>query len=432
MDPRKEIGREFLLAASKGFEFVSEPEVVSVVRGVGRHLVRAAGSDPDYYHFFVIKNSQINAFAVPGGYIFINDGLLKNIDSVDALAGVMAHEIAHIERDHVYRNAKKAGVVDLATIAAVILGGVSGETGAAKVSIAQAANISMKLKMNRELEEDADIFAIKYLRQSRYNLAGLSDLLTTLAYYERFSGADMLPPYLSTHPGVGARLITAEALTKEIPFDEKKKSHARWEWRRIVTILNAYNKDASDLSFKGEDEEGKSDNEERRHYLNGLDALKRMDLNKARQDYQEAIRLNPDNPLYHADMATLYMQLKQMDLAKEEAIRSIELSKENASPYVVLGMAAKGEGNHEEAIKQFKEAERLTPRDTFLHYHMGASYHALNMPAHMHLHQGRFHRYNIKPDTALSQYRMALKETDDAELIKKIRLEILSLIRDGI
>ncbi|MBE9504543.1 MAG: M48 family metalloprotease [Proteobacteria bacterium] len=432
LDPRKEIGREFLSAIRKELEFVNEPEVVSLVNRVGKHLVRAAGNDPDYYHFFVVKNNQINAFAVPGGYIFIYDGLLKNIDSVDALAGVLAHEIAHIERDHVYRNAKKSGIVDLATIAAIILGGVSGDSGAAKISIAQAANISMKLQMSRELEEDADIFAIKYLRRSRYNLTGLSDLLKTLAYYERFSGADMLPPYLSTHPGVGSRLVTAEVLSQDLPVDEEEKALAQWDWRRIVTILNAENREGHGLSLKGNGDDKKMFNKEREHYLHGLYALKSQDLKKARTEYLEAIRLNPNEPLYHSDMAMLYLQLKHMELAKVSALKSLELSNSYAAPHIVLAMAAKSEGNHEEAIKQFKEAEKMTPYDTFIHYQMGDCYHAFKKPVLMRLHLARFYRYNIKPENALMQLHMALEETEDKELIHQISAEILSIKRDGI
>ena len=434
LDPRKEIGREFLLAIRKELEFVSDPEVVSLVNRVGKHLVRAAGNDPDYYHFFVVKNNQINAFAVPGGYVFIYDGLLKNIDSVDALAGVLAHEIAHIERDHVYRNAKKSGIVDLATIAAIILGGVSGDSAVASASIAQAANISMKLKMSRELEEDADIFAIKYLSRSRYNLAGLSDLLETLAYYERFSSADMLPPYLSTHPGVGARLVTAEVLSKDLPVDEEEKAFAQWDWQRIVTILNAGNRkrEGHALSFKGMGDDKDVLKKERDHYLRGLHALKSQNLKKARTEYLEAIRLNPNEPLYHSDMAMLYLQLKHMELAKASALKSLELSDGYASPHIVLAMIAKAGGNHEEAIKQFKEAEKMTPYDTFIHYQMGDSYHALKKPVLMRLHLAHFYRYNIKPENALMQLHMALEETEDKEFIHKISAEILSIKRDGI
>lgn len=432
ISPKKELGIRFLMAARQEFDFVKDPEIVSLVNRVGKDLVRAAGGNPDSYHFFVVRKNQINAFAVPGGYIFIYDGLLKNLGSIDELAGVLAHEIAHIERDHLFKDAKKSGIMDLATMAGIILAGVSGQAEAATATIAQATNISYKLKLSREHEEDADLFAIKYLRRSRYSPAGLSDSFNTLAYYGRLNSADTVPTYLSTHPAIGDRQLIVEALVKDMRTGKGLQAFAVWDWGRIVTILKAQYGEAGDLNFSGTGDNGNRPGEERRHYLRGLFALKSRNLKEALPEYLEATRLNPENPAYHSDLANIYMQLHHMEMAKRAALKSIQLSKDYAPPYILLGMLAKSEGKHEDAIKYFEEAERLFPYDPYIQYHMAGSYHALNMPARMRLHLGRYYRYNLDREKALMQFKMALEESGDEVFAKKISDEIISLKREGV
>jgi len=426
---RKDIGKEVLIVLRNQLVFITEPEVVSMVNRVGRDVVRAAGGDPDYYHFFVVREKQVNAFAVPGGYIFINDELIKNLESIDALAGLLAHEVAHIERDHLFKDAKKTGAADLATFATLILAGLSGSGEVATAVVAQAANISYKLKMSREHEEDADLFAIRYLRQSGYDPRGLSDLFKAINYYARHNSADLTLPYLSTHPGVMERQLTVEALVKDLPLGSSRQNDYL-QWERIVTILKAESKEAMFVNT------GSLENSEESmsgaHYLRGLYALKSLDFRKALPEYLEAIRLEPMNPLYHADLASLYLNQHQTELAKKEALKSIEISNENALPYFVLGMISKDEGAHELAIDFFKKSERLSAYNPLLHYQMAESYHALNMSAAKRLHLGRYYRYKLDRKNALVQFRLGLKESVEEADIKRFKDELASITSEGV
>lgn len=427
-DFRKELGRQFLLAAKNELNFVKDPEVVSFINNIGRQIVEAAESDPDYYHFFVVKSSQINAFAVPGGYIFIYDGLLKKLNGLDALAGVIAHEIAHVERDHHFRDSGKIALADLATMAGVILGGVAGKNPDASIAISEAANISYKLKLSRKYEEDADLFAIKYLERSIYDPSGLSDFFKKLALFERLNSTDIIPTYLSTHPGVIERQAIVESLIKD--FKRKDPVHSDSSgWARIVTILKALNKESLNLSSQTT---GQSLSNEHKHYFQGLHALKSDNYRNALTEYREAIRLNPEVPLYHADLAITYMHLQQMQKAKEEALKSIKLSKKYASPFIVLGISAANETNFNEAIKYFIEAEKLSPFDPFIHYHMASAYNAIKMTDHGRFHLGQYYRFSLDPENAARQFNMALKETRDKAFARNIEDVLKKIKGEGI
>ena len=426
---RKDIGREVLMQIKNEFDFVTDPEVVTMVNLVGRDLVKAAGGDPDYYHFFVIKENSINAFAVPGGYIFIHDELIRNLNDVDGLAGVLAHEIAHIERDHLFKDSKKTGIADLATLAGILIAVNSGSGEMATAVVAQAANISYKLKMSREHEEDADLFAVKYLKRSEYNPSGLSDLFKAISNFAKHNSSDLPLPYLSTHPGIIERNLIVESLVKDIKF-KKKNRYDNLRWERIVTILNAKKTEERKNSA---DEPSQSDAIKAHiHYLRGLHALKSMDYKEALSEYLEAVRLDDMNPLYHADLADLYQKQDKIELAREEALKSVSLSSEYATPYIVLGMIAKNEGSYEKAIEFFKKAEKLSLYNSYLQYQMAESYNALKMPAAERFHLGRYYRYNLDTENALLQFERGLKESDEEVYKKKLRDEIITLKREGV
>ncbi len=160
--------------------------------------------------------------------------------------------------------------------------------------------------------------------------------------------------------------------------------------------------------------------------------MKAHDFNGALSEYLKALSLNPDNPVYHADLAVLYMKLGKPEEAKKEAQRSIALSGDLASPYVVLATAARNEGRHKEAVKYFREAEKRNPYDPFVHYHMAGSYHELGMPAEARFHLGHYYRLNLDRTKALAQFRMALKEKSDADFRREIEEAIINLERNGI
>jgi len=432
-DPKKALGKKFLQAARKEFTFVKEPEIVTTVNQVGREILKSIGEDPSDYHFLIVKQNQANAFAIPGGYIFIFDGLLNKLGSIDALAGVLAHEIAHITRDHHFKDSKKMGAIDLATMAAVIGAVLAGKGEAAASVIAPAANITLKLGFSRKNEEEADFFAIKYLQKTKYDPAGLSDFFKTLAFYKRFSGAP-IPAYLSTHPGVEGRRAKVEDFLRNRSIKRKKKNDGIQDWGRLLTILRAEEgPPGQGLTARPLGQAQSPLSAERQHYLAGLFSLRSGKLKRAEREYREALRLQPDHPLYYADLARVYTRLGQADRAKEAALKSLQLSNKEASPHAVLGMIAQSEERHSEAIEHLKAAQARSPNDPLLHLQLAQSFRALSMPAKEHFHLGRYYRLDLEPEKALRQLnkaRLMIEEKDP--LMQFILREIEEIKREGI
>ncbi len=432
VDKNKELGKRFMQAARREFTFVEDHEVVALVNKVGRDILEANGLDPTTYHFLIVKKNQLNAFAIPGGFIFVFDGLLKKLDTVDALAGVLAHEIAHVKQNHFFKDSKKVGAINLATMAAVIIAGLAGESSGAAGAVAHAANITAQLKFTRENEEEADLFAIKFLGNTDYSPVGLAEFFKTLSDHGRFNMETAIPPYLSTHPGVVERRFMVESLVKTSVKEEPHYLTVQ-DWERIVTLLSAENSERHDRSQNHHDKDTGLLSEERKHYLSGLLALKSGQLKKAKLEYEEAIKINPNNPIYHSDLATLYMELRQFEHAGEEALKSLDLSGDYASLYLVLGMAAQDKGNFEKSIEYLKKAEERAADNPSIQFQLARSYHSISESAKEKFHLGRYYRFKLEPEKAIRQFEKALALVEEAEFFsEQIEREMQELKREGL
>jgi predicted Zn-dependent protease len=160
-----------------------------------------------------VNNSAINAFATPGGYIYIHKGLLNAVENEAELAGVIAHEIGHANARHVASIIEKSQKLNIATLAAIIAGaflGGGGEATAAIAAFSLASASTLTLKYQREHEEEADRLGINYLVNAGYYPAAMVDFLKLIKQYEFLSKT--IPSYLRTHPGTDDRIFYLDSL----------------------------------------------------------------------------------------------------------------------------------------------------------------------------------------------------------------------------
>jgi len=130
----EEMGWEFMKAISKQSIFIKDKIIVKYLEQVGQKIIQALPVQPLVYDFHIIKDNTYNAFAVPGGHVFINSGLFAAMDSEEELAGILAHEIAHVMCRHIskrFESSSKIGIATLVGVAAGILLGVAGAGEAA-------------------------------------------------------------------------------------------------------------------------------------------------------------------------------------------------------------------------------------------------------------------------------------------------------------
>jgi len=194
---------DFMVQVRREMDLLGEPVVVGYVEAIGREILRHSPPQPFTFHFYVVDDDRINAFAGPAGHIFVNTGTILKARNLSELAGVIAHEIGHVVERHVAANAgrrRTAGLLQrIGVYAAAILAGPYA---------ANAANLGGGLAMmgvlnrfGRQAEREADDFAVDALLRAGIDPDGL------VSFFELLSreGGSGVPEFLSSHPAPAAR-----------------------------------------------------------------------------------------------------------------------------------------------------------------------------------------------------------------------------------
>ncbi|MFA5755858.1 MAG: M48 family metalloprotease, partial [Smithellaceae bacterium] len=171
IDDEKKVGKEIYEKLDQENYLSHDKKLNAYVSEIGGRILAHSNKASFPYTFTVFNSSAINAFATPGGYVYINKGLISVVETEAQLAGVMAHEIAHANSRHVASIIEKNKKLNIAMLAGIIAGALLGGGGdaaaaAAMFSVAGAATLS--LKYQREHEEEADRLGIGYLAQAGY------------------------------------------------------------------------------------------------------------------------------------------------------------------------------------------------------------------------------------------------------------------------
>jgi len=206
------IGKQLAQQVERTAKMVDDPVVAEYVNRVGQNLVRNSDAKVPFT-IKVIDSEDVNAFALPGGFFFVNSGLILKADSEAELAGVMAHEIAHVAARHATRQATRGQIVNLATIPLIFVGGgwaVYGAEEAASLMVPMAF-----LKFSRGMESEADMLGLEYMYKTGYDPTAFVDFFEKIETLERRKPGTMSKVF-STHPPTDDRIRAAQKNIQEL------------------------------------------------------------------------------------------------------------------------------------------------------------------------------------------------------------------------
>lgn len=203
------IGREANANTRKQLAELGDQDVRAYVRGIGARLTKAATGPRYPYSFAVANYKEINAFALPGGPVWINRGVLQAATNESQVAGVLAHEIAHIAQRHAAEQMSKAMFANLGLGA---LGALLGNTGGATAARAAAGlgTNAWFLKFSRDDESEADRVGLRILRRAGWDGRGMIELFQILTR-EQGRNPGAVQVFLSSHPAPADRMRALEA-----------------------------------------------------------------------------------------------------------------------------------------------------------------------------------------------------------------------------
>lgn len=353
------------LRQAQGGDYVADRELAAYVREVGQRL--AAVSDRKLpYEFHVLNNSTPNAWALPGGKIVINRGLLTELDSEAELAAVLGHEITHAAARHTARNLSRGMLVQGAMLATVIATRDSDYAQLAQLGAGVGAQLVTQ-KYGRDAEREADYYGMQYMSRAGYAPRGAVDLQKTFVELSEGKRADWLSGLFASHPPSQERVANNLETLNTLPAGgdegrvrfQQKLAHLR----KVAPAYEAYDKGRKALADGDAGQALRLAEKARRlepregHFEALLGDIEeaRGNHTAALSRYNRAIRLNDSFFYYHLKKGVVNEELGNRSRAKQDLKNSIELLP-TANAYNSLGNIARQERRFREAKEYYARA----------------------------------------------------------------------------
>lgn len=242
LETEMRMGREYAQMIDNSVKLVQDLVITEYVNRIGQNIVCNSDSKVPFT-IKVIDASEVNAFALPGGFLYVHSGLLLAADEEAELAGVMAHEVAHVAARHATRQMTRANFANIASIPLIFIGGGVGYAARSVVGIGLPMSF---LKFSREFEEEADYLGLQYMYKTGY------DPQSFMSFFEKIQAREKVKPgtlskVFASHPPIENRIVeTQKQIDTKLPsrleyvvtrseFDDVRKRLAVLENRRRVT-----------------------------------------------------------------------------------------------------------------------------------------------------------------------------------------------------
>ena len=273
-----------------------DAEIQEYIESLGQKLVANSDAPGHPFHFFVVMENDINAFAGPGGYIGVNSGLILITEAESELASVMGHEIAHVTQRHLFRAAEAAGRLSIptaaATLAAILLGTQSPAMGQAAIMAIQAGNVQFQIDFTRENEEEADRVGMQTLAASQLDPRSMPTFFERLQQSTRYYG-QAIPEFLRTHPVTASRISDTRGRAETYPYKQYSDSLGYQLTKAKIRVITTNDPVEANKYFQAKITQGTIEQKTVAQYGLGLIALNGQKYKEAETIFQSLTHQYP-------------------------------------------------------------------------------------------------------------------------------------------
>lgn len=365
----QELGRKFDIMVRARLPLVEDPEIKLYVRSLVDRLASAIPPQPFSFTSNVLLHNSMNAFAVPGGYVFVNTGLIMQLEHEAELAGVIAHELAHVTQRHVALRMERAQVTTVASLLGALAGAfLGGGGGGGLVAGSLAAGQSAMLNYSRTDESESDQVGLQYLVKAGFRPQGMVGAFEKIRKNQWATGLSM-PEYLSTHPDVATRINEIGARVKGLPPAIQQRTNSDARFKRVQTLIWAR---YGDINVAARRFASAPKNDCLAIMAQGILADRRNQVQDAAEAFDRAIACAPKDALVWRE-AGAFSYSKGHDKAGRLLRQALALDPDDAMAQFYYARLLSDAGQREEAHRYFQQLLRYVPEDSEIHYYYGRS-----------------------------------------------------------
>lgn len=429
IEKEKELSREFLSVVFRHYKVIDSAIVVNYINDLGQKILSVFPSQPFDYHFYVIKDESLNAFAGPAGHIFVNTGLIQAMESEEELAGVISHEIAHASLRHISKRieqSKKTNLATLAGMAAGVLLGIGGAGDAAGAVIvgSAAAGQTVSLAYSREDETEADQVGLKYLNLAGYNAKGLLVVMEKMRGKEWFDSS-VIPTYMRTHPAPEERMVNIDNWMAS--HEKIQTNFDPYPFQRTRTWLVASYGDLQADLTQFQTDIAKHGKNSLAHFGYSLILARTDNYDDAIAQMKKALEINALEPYFIIELGRIYFIAGRYSKALDILVSLEIMAPNHPRRLFYLGRTQMEMKRYHDATDTFEKTIGLYPKYTLVYQQLGLSYGKLNKLSYAHYYLGIYNKRIAKLKTAELHLQKALATMDDPgkrDEIKKMLDEI--------
>lgn len=438
--PRQErqIGLQIMRQIRDDPSYLDDPEIASYLNNLGYRLISNSNESApgQSFEFFALQDSTINAFALPGGFMGFNSGLIMAAQSESELASVMAHEIAHVTQKHLARmlsGQKYSLLTSLASIAlAIIASRANPEAGQAVLVASQASAIQSQLDFTRKHEKEADRVGFNILLNAGFDPQGMSAFFGRLEKASRFY-ENSAPSYLRTHPITHERIADIQNRAREVTYRQVPDSIDFLLVRAKVRALHGKSRHAvTQFASHLKDKRYANEAVERYGFINAL--LRDKQFKRAEKeldnlygllqpesaavtlkDHQlgQSILIAQKDALSGAMIETLAAKVKLSVKKTDEALKiyrkALKVYPQHRALIYGYATALFQEGKYQQALRFVEEQLQHYQNDLHLYKYQARSYTALGNDMLKHRAQAEIYILQGHYVAAIDQLQIALK-----------------------
>ncbi len=357
---------------------VLDPQITDYVKDLVARVAKQMPPQPFPITAAVIQNNSMNAFAVPGGYIYIYTGLLLNLKHESELAAVIGHELAHVSLRHVARRMEKMQLVNIASMLGTLAGMMIGMSGGGNsASIGQALAMgsmagaqSAYLSYTQENEREADHLGMNYLIKAGFNPTSMVDSFKAMKQRQWYVSNTNIPTYLSTHPGLDARIDYLNERFRRMPPEYFRRQNDDAKFYKIKTLIRARMTDPEvAIAHYNNIPENKRTCLD--HLGQGI-ILSRMKKNvEAEAAFEQARQECPGETLILRELGRFYFTIGKMDKASPLLREAYMRDPQDAMTLFFIARVEGSRKNYKQAILTMRKVAEMVPKDQEIHYHLG-------------------------------------------------------------